>query len=221
MPSGRWGRITGFLLQDVGGEGSKVASAFINRGFLKFHKLCRSSNRKSPWTPERALQGARPSEAASASPPRGREGLPACEQSRRRRPRGQRLQGPKSAAPGVLAHRGSARGQRGGGESRPGPSRLPPERCAAALQRDRRGPVFQGAAASLLAHPEPAGPQMPSRPSRGQRGSVGGGRRKGPSGRGGGFSQERCLSRNWEGEGLRGAGGRGEEGCGQRGPRRP
>lgn len=55
-PSGRWGRIAGFLLQDVRGEGrSKVTSAFINRAFLKFHKLRRPSDRKSHWTSQRDL----------------------------------------------------------------------------------------------------------------------------------------------------------------------
>lgn len=101
-----------------GGRGSKVASVFINRAFLKFHKLCRSSNRKSPWTPERALRGVRQSGAASASPPRGREVRPASGPWRRR-PRSQRpgrgYKDPNQRSQPVLAHRGSARGRRGGG----------------------------------------------------------------------------------------------------------
>ena len=84
-----------------------------------------------------------------------------------------RLQGPKSAAPGVLAHRGSARGQRGGGEPGPGPSRLPPERCATVLQQDGWGPVLQAAAASLLAHPEPAGPPDAIKAKLGPKGECG------------------------------------------------
>ncbi|XP_010837281.1 PREDICTED: uncharacterized protein LOC104987880 [Bison bison bison] len=47
------------------------------------------------------------------------------------------------------------------GEPGPGPSRLPPERCAVVLQQDGQGPAFQTSAACLQVDPEPARPPEP------------------------------------------------------------
>lgn len=57
------------------------------------------------------------------------------------------------------------------GESGPGPSRLPPERCAVVLQQDGQGPAFQTSAACLQVDPEPARPPGATRPSGGQGGA--------------------------------------------------